>query len=63
MITVIKMKIHTIALFFIYCCLWGLPVQVAADPELPLLGENASVNLKKEIELGSSFLMSVDKQY
>jgi len=47
-----KMKSKVITAIFILCCVWGFTLDVRADSELPLLGENARLNLSREIELG-----------
>ncbi len=47
-----KKKYQVIRLFLLIYFFCGCSVSVIADPEIPLLGENASLNLSKEAELG-----------
>lgn len=62
MFKVKKLKFQTIGLVLLYCTVNGYSAKIAADPELPLLGENASVNLKKEIEFGSGLFDKLKEQ-
>jgi len=48
-----KLSFRVVTLILLVICMGGQPAVVGADPELPLLGENGSINLKKEIALGS----------
>lgn len=54
------MKFRTVGLIFLYCCFWGGAVE--ADPELPVLGENARVNLNREVELGSGLYKKIKEK-
>ncbi len=62
MLNSVKMKLQTIALMLLCYCLLGYSAELIADPELPLLGENASVNLKKEIKFGRGLFNKLKEQ-
>lgn len=44
------------------CSFFGLASSVIADPELPMLGENSSLNLTKEIQLGKGLFNRLSDQ-
>lgn len=48
-------------LFLLFLLLLTLPYGLVADRELPLLGENARLNLKQEIELGRGLYDKLEK--